>query len=207
MTGRKPHTNAPNPRQQRKAVTLGNFLPKDGIASKGDEGRKQQLTLDLGGADSTVSARVPRWSDRDRLTETPTALRITDPLISSRKRRRRIFAGLRGIVSNHIPTCALRPYRNRSTSHQTHSHGSTAIRPPRSIGRPPCAPQYTPPVARTPVFKRAQQPAPTPQNARLAPSSSHASPQRIKATAPHKAPRDPRSPPMVPEPLAQLQPG
>jgi hypothetical protein len=127
VVGRKPHASSPGPHVQRTAVTLGDFLPTGGMASKRRDSRNQRLTLEFGWDEGPVSAWVPLWSDRDRLSEAPTALFITVHLLTSRKRRRRIFAGLRGTVSSHFPTYALQPYRTWSRSQQPHRPVSTPL--------------------------------------------------------------------------------
>jgi hypothetical protein len=167
VVGRKPHASSPGPHVQRTAVTLGDFLPTGGMASKRRDSRNQRLTLEFGWDEGPVSAWVPLWSDRDRLSEAPTALFITVHLLTSRKRRRRLFAGLRGTVSSHFPTYALQPYRTWSRSQQPHRPVST---PARRLNAP--------------VSKRAQMHASSPLLTRPAPHTPRVSP--------HPAPRDPR---------------
>ena len=146
VIGRKPDVNA----RQRKAVTLGDFLPTGGLTSKGQDSRHQRLSMELSGSEGPVCLRVPRWNERGRLTETTTVLRVTVNITSTRKRRRRVFAGLRGKVSNHFPTCALRYYRTWNTAQQPHRPAPTSVRPP--VLRPP---RGTPTVTACPSQGRA----------------------------------------------------
>ena len=190
VVGRKPRASEPNPRPQRKAVTLGDFLPTGGVASKREEGRQQRLMLELGGGDESVSARVPQWSDDDRPPETLTALRVTVSLITPRKRRRRIFAGLRGIVSNHFPTYALRTYRSWQ---QPHRPAAASARQPVVVL--PRLPQSAPRAASAQVVKHAQPHASSPPPTRPAgpaPPTPRASPPRTNPNKARPTPCEPR---------------
>ena len=139
-------------------MTLGDFIPPGEVPRKRPNNRRQRLSLRLEGMEGSVSSRVPLWSDRDRLKEMP-AVPDGSPLrrrtvrlgpdeeltcslhsaLASRRRRRRRKPGLRGIVSNHIPTYTVRAYRSWP---QPRRPAAPAFRPPRPVvspSRPPAA--------------------------------------------------------------------
>ena len=89
------------------------------------------------------------------------------PDLTPRKRRRRIFAGLRGRVSSHFPTYAPRTYRTRSQQHQ-HGPATPPRWPPRPAVPPPRQPTspgtrpgtQTPAGTQPPPHVRCAPPAP-----------------------------------------------
>ena len=157
VVGRKQIPSAADRRPERKAVTLGDFIPPGEVPRKRPHNRRQRLSLGLEGMKGSVSSRVPLWSDRDRLTEMPAVpdgspLRrrtvqlgpadvmtcsLHSALSSPRKRRRPKLAGLRGIVSNHFPTYTVRPYRPWKPLHR---QAAPAVRQSGPIGPPPRPP-------------------------------------------------------------------
>ena len=188
LASRKPQPSAADRPSKRKAITLGDFMPPGAVARKRTRKRRQQKTLRLEGIAGPVSSRVPLWSDRNQLTEMPPVpvgshLRARDihlghgetlscslnsALSSPKKRRRRPFAGLRGIVSNHYPTFTVRPYRPwKKPAVLTSGPTRPVVPPPRPL--PPAVPrgsiQAPAPVHRTqPSAQRASPTPPTPQH-------------------------------------------
>lgn len=92
----------------RKPVTLGDFLPRNGVTATRQKDRKPTLDLTALGEDGRVSDRVKTWSERDLGAEV--VLGFGGRRLSKRKRP---FEGLRGVVSDHIPTAARNVSWNR----------------------------------------------------------------------------------------------
>ena len=209
--------NVADRRQGRRNLTLGDFMPRGEVANKLQRDRRQRLTLRLGGTEGGLNSRVPLWSTRDRLKEMPAVpeeppLRMREvqlghegiltcslnlALPTPRKRRRRIFAGLLGIVNNHFPTYTALPYR----SWAQRPHGLAAsTRPLRPIAPPPWHPpagdrQYAQEQAKV------QQPLPP---VRRAPSTPRGPLPRTTSTAATPVSRGP--PAQVPARMHQAAP-
>ena len=154
--------------------------------------RRHRLSLTLGGIEGPISSRVPQWSARDRLTAMPAVpegspLRMRDihlgpdgaltctlhlALPLPKRRRRRTFAGLRGIVSNHYPTYTVRTYRS------WRGQAAPAFRPLRP-GPPSPPPASAGPRPSTQEPATLRQPPP---HVRLAPSTPCGPPPRSTPT-------------------------
>ena len=171
----------PKDRQERRAVTLGDFLPTGELVRKTRKSRRQRLSLTLGGLEGVVSSRIPLWSDRDLGTDMHETTRRP-----SWRRRWRLFAGLRGQVSSHFPTHVFRPYRTYRASPTTHLQ-PRQVTP--SVPDPRPQPQTTAP----------------PQPASKPPAAS-ASPPRQPATR-HVTATPPKSTTAPPAARAALTPG
>jgi len=193
LTSRKPKQNEINGRPQRKPVTLGDFLPTGGVTGKQQRHRRQRLTLTLGGIEGNISSRVPQWSTRDQLREMPPLV----PDLTLRKRRKRIFAGLRGKVSNHIPTYA--PRKPWSSRRPPGGPAATSSPPPLPVRRAACAQLPT---------NTSQSACPPPPSRFGAPTPRVSPPRKRRATAAitSSAPQAPavESPPTIPQ---QTPPG
>ena len=108
-------------------------------------------------------------------------------LSSPRRRRRRTFAGLRGIVGNHFPTYTVRAYRSWP---QPRRPAAPAFRPPR----PEVAPPRPPPAAgRRPSIQEPANTQQRPRTSKVARPASREPPAQVAASplaAPPKAATD-----------------
>jgi hypothetical protein len=112
---------------------------------------------------------------------------LNSALSSSRRRRRRTFAGLRGIVSNHFPTYTVRAYRSWPRPRRP---AAPAFRPPR----PEVAPPRPPPAAgRRPSIQEPANTQQRPRTSKVARPASREPPAQVAASplaAPPKAATD-----------------
>ena len=211
VESRRGNPNAAERRPERKAVTLGDFMPTGSAPTRRPRGRRHRLPLSLGGIEGSISSRVPQWSTRDRLTEMPAVpegspLRLREihigrergitctvnlALPSPKKRRRRTFAGLRGIVSNHFPTYTVRAYRSwrgpaapalRSLRPVVPPSPPPAPAGPRRFPQEPATlPRPPPHVRRAPSTPRGPLPR---SKTTVLPPSSRDTPVQVAATTP-----------------------
>ena len=110
--GRAKATPERGTRQERRPWTLVDFIPTGGkLQRKKHKGMDSRMTLP--GVDGVVSDRIREWSLRDLNTE------VTEEVQwGTGRMRRQTFKGLRGRVSDHIPT--VRRCRHRHLEHLRH---------------------------------------------------------------------------------------